>query len=103
MMKLKKNKYYEIHHVKRIWSRPFFVKIKKQYCPTCGKKIKIQTVPKIVNSKSDEAKNYDFSSVDSFMIGIFKFIWKEFVYLECNTRYSVNEIYQAEKVKKNTR
>ncbi len=93
----------KIHHVKRIWSRPFFVKFKKHYCPACGEELKKQKVSKIVNSKSDEAKNYDFSSFDSYMIGNVKFIWKEFVCLMCNTSYSVDEIYQAEKAKKNTR
>lgn len=52
----------KIYNIKRIWSRPFFVNLKKHYCPVCGEELQKIKVSKIVNSKSEEAKDYDFSS-----------------------------------------
>ena len=52
----------KIHGVKREWSRPFWVRFKKHHCPTCLNLLTTTTVSKIVNSNSEEAKNYDFSS-----------------------------------------
>jgi len=88
------------HHVQRIWTRPLFVKFRKHYCPACGKELEKQTVSKIVNSESEEAKDFDFSSGDVFMVGNVKFIWTEFVCAKCNISYSVNEIHQSEKERK---
>jgi hypothetical protein len=56
----------KIHGVKREWSRPFWVRFKKHYCPNCKGLLTTTKVSKIVNSKSDEAKNYDFSAGDFF-------------------------------------
>jgi len=91
----------KVHHVKRIWSRPLFMKFGKHYCPVCGEELKKQKVSKITNSRSEEAKNYDFSFAgDGYMSGNVKFIWTEFACLKCNKNYSVNDVYKAEKVKK---
>ena len=88
----------KIHHVKRIWSRPLFVKWGKHFCPNCGEGLKKIKVSKIVNSKSDEAKDYDFSSPggDGYMIGNVKFIWTEFACDKCNKYFSINDIYKTE-------
>lgn len=85
------------HHIKRTWSRPLFMKWGKHKCPVCGKELKKTKVSKIVNSASEEAKNFDFSSGDTYMIGNVKFIWTEFVCTECNQSFSADEIYQYEK------
>lgn len=88
-----------IPQVKRIWTRPFFVHFKKHHCPVCDGKLKKNKVSKIVNSKSEEAKDYDFTSSggDGFMIGNVKFIWTEFHCAKCSKNYSINDIFQAEK------
>lgn len=94
------------HNVKRIWSRPMFVNFKKHFCPSCGEKLQKIKISKIVNSQSEEAKNYDFSSSggDGYMIGNVKFIWTEFYCAKCDKSFSVNSIYQTEKqVKKANR
>ena len=88
----------KVHHVKRIWSRPLFVKWGKHFCPVCGEDLQKIKISKIVNSQSEEAKDYDFSSAgNGYMIGNVKFIWTEFACAHCNRNYSVNEIYDYEK------
>ena len=89
----------KIHGVKREWSRPFWVRFKKHYCPNCKGLLTTTKVSKIVNSKSDEAKNYDFSSGDTYMIGNIKFIWTEFQCDACSKTFSINEIRESEKNK----
>ena len=87
----------KIHGVKREWSKPFWVRFKKHYCPTCMNLLTTTKVSKIVNSNSEEAKDYDFSSGDTYMIGSIKFIWTEFLCAACGKTYSLQEIRENEK------
>ena len=87
----------KIHGVKREWSKPFWVRFKKHYCPTCMNLLTTTKVSKIVNSNSEEAKDYDFSSGDTYMIGNIKFIWTEFLCAACGKTYSLEEIRKNEK------
>ena len=89
------------HHVKRIWSRPWFMKWGKHFCPVCGEKLQKIKISKIVNSQSEEAKDYDFSSPggDGYMIGNVKFIWTEFYCGKCDKNVPINSICQTEKKK----
>lgn len=48
-------------------ANPFYVHCKKHVCPKCGSKVELRYVSKIVNSKSPEAKDYDFSVGDTFL------------------------------------
>lgn len=76
----------KVHHVIRICSRSLLMKWGKHHCPVCGEKLKKVKISKIVNSRSEEAKGYDFSSPggDGYMIGNVKFIWTEFSCVKCN-------------------
>ena len=87
----------KIHGVKREWSRPFWVRFKKHYCPSCMNLLTTTKVSKIVNSNSKEAKDYDFSSGDTYMIGNIKYIWTEFLCTACGKTYSLQEIRENEK------
>ncbi len=78
----------------------FYTIFKKHYCPTCGTRMTRIRTSKIVNSRSPEAKNYDFSLGDSFMIGDVEFIWKEFYCPICKRRISIEEMRQIEKKQK---
>ncbi len=91
----------KIHGIKRIWSSPFFLHFKKHFCPVCHKKLTPVEVIKVVNSKSEEAKNFDFSSGDGYMVGNIKFIWTELKCMDCNCTYSIKEMKAIEKNTKN--
>lgn len=73
---------------------------KKHFCPECGTRLDCVETSKIVNSKSPEAKNFDFSLGDSFMVGDVEFIWKEFYCPICKKRISVSEMKRIEKMAK---
>ena len=76
---------------------PIFVYFRKHYCPCCGERLLRQKVSRIVHSDSPEAKDYDFSSGDTYMIGNIKFIWTEFLCASCGKTYSLQEIRENEK------
>ena len=90
----------KIHGIKREGSKPFWVRFKKHYCPDCMALLTTATVSKVVNSKSAEAENFDFSSGDTYLTGNIKFIWTEFKCTACGHTFSVNEIRSSEKKSK---
>ena len=90
----------KVHGVKRMWRRPFWVHLKKHYCPVCMNLLTTTKVSKVVNSRSEEAKEYDFSSGDGFMAGNIKFLWTEFVCINCDKTYPLDEIIEYERKKK---
>ena len=63
----------KIHGVKREWSHPIFC-MKKHYCPYCNERLEKTKTETIVDSKSKEAKNSNFSNGGCFMIRNIKFI-----------------------------
>lgn len=75
----------------------FYTIFKKNYCPACETKLTRVKTSKIVNSKSPEAKNYDFTLGDSFMVGNVEFIWKEFYCPTCKKRIPIDEMRRIEK------
>lgn len=76
---------------------------KKNYCPACGTKLTRVKTSKTVNSKSPEAKNYDFTLGDSFMVGDVEFIWKEFYCPTCKKRIPIDEMKRIEKEQRKNR
>ena len=83
----------KIHGVKREWSHPIFC-MKKHYCPYCNEKLEKTKTETIVNSKSEEAKNYDFSQAggDGYMMGNIKFIRTAFRCNKCDKTYTIKEV-----------
>ena len=73
---------------------------KPHFCPDCKTKLKTVKVSKVVNWKSPEAKDYDFSSVDTYLVGNIKFVWKEFECPSCNRHITVKEMKKLEGVYK---
>lgn len=59
---------------------------KKHFCPQCGKKLKLRYSSKIVNSKSPEVENYDFSVGDTFFVGDVEFRTRYFFAILVNTQ-----------------
>ncbi len=88
-------------HIKRIFDSLFYVNFKKHYCPDCHELLRKVKVSKIINSKSMEAREFDFSAVDTYMIGNVKFIWTEFHCNVCNTNITIKEMKKIEKELKN--
>ncbi len=89
----------EVHGVKREYSNPFFC-MKKHFCPVCHKILEKSETETIVNSRSAEAKNYDFSNGDCFMTGNIKFIKTVFRCNECNKIYTTKEVKENERARK---
>ena len=78
-------------------SRKFdFFEFQKHYCPKCKERLKKVKVSKVVNSKSPDAKYYDFMMGGFFsrkmMIGNVKFIKPEFFCEKCNKQYKIGEL-----------
>ena len=82
----------KIHGIKKDSGPLLWLRCKKHYCPVCNSELTITEVSKVVNSKSEEAKNYDFSNVDTSLVGNVKFIYPELLCTECGRQYSVEEI-----------
>ena len=80
-------------------ANPFYVHCKKHVCPECGSKVELRYVSKIVNSKSPEAKDYDFSVGDTFLVGDVEFRTRYFHCSNCQLDISFNEMIKHEKSK----
>jgi hypothetical protein len=74
-----------------------FVFNQEHKCPNCGRKIIAKKTYDIINSKSPEAKDYDFSAGDTFFIGDVLFIYHVFYCGYCNKKYKIKEIRNYEK------
>ena len=90
----------KIHGVKREWSHPIFC-MKKHYCPYCNERLEKTKTETIVNSKSEVAKNCDFSQPgsDGCMIGNVKFIRTAFRCNKCDKTYSIQKLLEIERMR----
>lgn len=85
----------KVHGVKAEYSSPIFC-LKKYYCPACNAKLEKIKTETIVNSAQEEAKNYDFSNGEGFLVGNVKFIQTAFRCNECNITYSIEKLKKTE-------
>ena len=69
---------------------------KDHFCPDCGTKLEKVAVSKVVNSRSPEAKEFDFRLGDTFMVGDVRFTWDEFECPNCKRHLTVNEMKEIE-------
>lgn len=79
---------------------PFYVHLKKHFCPKCEKKLELRYISKIVNSNSPEAKEYDFFVGDTFFIGDVEFRTRYFYCTSCQLDISFKEMKHIEKRKR---
>lgn len=77
-------------------ANPLYIHFKKHFCPKCGSKVELGYISKIVNSNSPEAKNYDFSVGDTFLIGDVEFRTKCFYCTNCKINISFKEMKNYE-------
>lgn len=73
---------------------------KKHICPQCGNKVELRYDSKTVNSKSPEAKDYDFSLGDTFLVGDIEFRTGYFYCPKCLLNISLQEMKEYEKIKR---
>jgi len=86
--------------VKYIYNtNPLYIHLKKHYCPKCGNKVKVSDTKKTINSKSEEAKEYDFSVGDTYFVGEVEFRTKCFYCGQCGLSISVEKMREYEKAK----
>ncbi len=83
---------------------PYFF-YKKHYCVDCNSLLIRKKHEKIVNSKSEEARKFDFSSPggDGYMFGNVKFITYHFECSDCARKYEISELKALEKKAKKSR
>ena len=81
-------------------ANPIYVHFKKHFCPKCGKKLELCNESRIVNSRSPEARSYDFSIGDTFLVGDVEFITRFFYCTKCQSKISFKEMKKHERNKK---
>lgn len=86
-------------NIKYTVTHPIFVFMKKHFCPHCKAALTVETAHHLVNSRSEEAKNYDFSTEDGRMIGTVDFRNPYFACPNCHAEFSVEELWKMEKGK----
>lgn len=77
-----------------------YTHFKKHFCPKCGTQVKLGRERKLVNSKSPEAKNYDFFNVDNFMVGDVEFRIRCFYCPNCDMNISFEQMEKYEQSSK---
>lgn len=75
----------------------FYVFCRKHFCPKCGKKLELRYDSKIVNSRSPEAKNYDFTMGDVFFVGDVEFRTGYLFCNGCQSSFSFRDMKKFEK------
>ena len=81
-------------------SRSSYARSKRRihHCPKCGSTVSVKEVSQVVNLKSEEAKNFDFSPFStSGLGGNINFIWDVFYCLKCDIQISIKEMQAYEK------
>ncbi|TYQ15483.1 UNVERIFIED_CONTAM: hypothetical protein Cloal_1941 [Acetivibrio alkalicellulosi] len=82
---------------KRLYNDIFYTYFKKHYCLKCNSKMKLIKCSKIINSKSEEAKKYDFELGNTFLIGDIEFVWDELKCFKCGFQISIKEKKKLER------
>ena len=85
------------HGYKREYNDILYFK-KDHFCPDCKTKLEKVPVSKVVNSRSPESKDFDFSMAGShsFLIGDVQFTWDELECPNCHRHLTVNEMKEIE-------
>lgn len=90
--------------VSRTFYSPLYVHFRDHFCPECSAKLRVIKISKVVNSKSNEAKYFDFRGVDgTSMIGDVNFIWNEFKCPKCGLQITVQAMKLIEREQKKRR
>lgn len=74
--------------------------LEKAFCPKCGNKLELRYASRIINSKSPEATDYDFSVGDTFFVGDVEFRIGYFHCPNCQLDISFKEMKKYEEHKR---
>ena len=66
-------------------------RIGKHYCQVCNELLVVKRREKIVNSESEEAKDFDFSFDGGRKIGNIKFSWDVYYCAKCDSEISIKD------------
>jgi hypothetical protein len=81
---------------KWMYENPRFVNAADYYCPKCSTKLETKWVKRVVDSRSAEAKNFNFSLGDTKLTGEVEFEFNVFYCFSCDKEYRVKEISEIE-------
>lgn len=87
-----------------ILQSPIYVHCKKHFCPFCQCKLDVRRIRRLINSKSNEAKDYDFSFSGGdvgFMFGDVEFSLEVFYCPTCEKEFSIKEMKRIERENRN--
>ena len=83
--------------IKWISGNPFYVHLRKHYCPDCYTQLGTIKISRVVNSASEEAKNLNFKTIEGVhMTGNIKVIWTKFKCPKCEKQIEIDEMRQIE-------
>ena len=88
-----------IHGISYQYNCSWFYLRKKHICPRCEAILERKRREVVVNSESEEAKDYDFSCVDTYLKGNIKFVTFFFECPRCKEIYEISELKALEKMK----
>lgn len=86
--------------IKYSLENPFYIYFKKHYCPSCKEKLRVRYKSEIIDSRSPQAKKYDFSLGDTFLSGEVEFKTPYFYCSACGVDISVYNMKEYEKTKR---
>ncbi len=69
---------------------------KKHQCVYCKVKLKRKKVSKIINTKSEEARNYSFHMHHNTMSGNVKISWYEFECPVCKKSFTLEQLEETD-------
>ena len=84
----------------RSWSYAISARRGNHYCPTCNGLLAVVQKKQIVNSESEEAKNFDFHFQEGRMFGNIEFTFDVFFCENCDKELSISEVRTFEREKK---
>ena len=96
----------EIRHYKGVQGfkveRSISARVGQHYCPYCHGGLQVKKKIQIVNSETEEAKNFDFSTSEGRLRGNIKFHWDVFYCGKCDIELPVGDILCYERELKKT-
>jgi len=89
------------------YEAPIGMFIKKHHCPKCSNKLEVKKIKRVVNSESDEAKDFDFTSYDGFigarLVGDVEFTWYVYHCTNCDIEITNKDMRKHERENKRPR